>query len=86
MIILRQYTSALCATCRAHKPLLAEIAAMFEEDLCVEFVDVSTLDPDDASAIATVPFYRLMQNGLVKEQWIGTKSKDWIVEQIEELL
>ena len=86
MIVLIQYTSASCAVCRAHKPMLAEIASEFEGELTVKFVDVSTLDPEDASTIGTVPFYRLMQNGLVKEQWIGTKSKSWIVEQIEELL
>ena len=86
MIILRQYTSALCAACRAHKPMLAEIASMFEDELRVEFVDVSTLEPDDASIISTVPFYRLMRNGIVQNQWIGTKSKYWIIEKIEEAL
>ena len=86
MLILQQFTSASCVVCRRHKPILDEIEAVFDGDLTVKYVDVATLLEEEADAIQTVPFYRLLQDGVVKEQWCGIKEKSWIIEKIEEYL
>ena len=87
MLTLIQYTTATCAVCKAHKPMLAQIEKEFAGDLKVEYVDVNTLPENEARAISTVPLYKLLsESGTVIEIWPGTKSKEQIVNIIEDAL
>ena len=84
MLILQQYTTDSCAVCRAHKPVLAELEREFSGELKVEIINVNSLPQEEALAITTVPFYRLLRaDGSIAELWCGTKGKEQIVSIIE---
>jgi len=57
--------------------MLERLKKEFEGELTVKFVDVSTLDSEDADLISTVPFYKLLaESGAILELWNGTKNED----------
>ena len=87
MLTLIQYTTTTCVVCKTHRPMLAQLEKEFAGDLTVEYIDVNTLPENDAHAISTVPMYKLLsESGTIIEIWAGTKSKEQIMNIIDEAL
>jgi hypothetical protein len=64
--------------------MLAELEKEFEGELKVEFIDVSTLPPEESESIMTVPMYKLFDSkGNLFELWTGTKDKEAIEQLID---
>ena len=67
--------------------MLAQLEKEYEGELKVEYIDVATLPYEESSVISSVPMYKLLSSeGAVIEIWSGTKSKDRIVDIIENAL
>ena len=77
---LKYFSAAWCGRCKTFKPIIEEISS---EGHSVQFIDIDTSsDLAERYNVRSVPTVVVEENGIEIDRFIGTQSKQTILEAI----
>jgi thioredoxin 1 len=84
-IVLVEFTSTNCASCRHMIPTLEQLSQTFRHIIVGSIDIIKNLEIAGRYEVQNVPTILLLKNGMIKSAWVGVQSFETISEAIEEL-
>jgi thioredoxin 1 len=87
-IILIDFWAKWCGPCRQIAPIIEEIAEHYANDEKITIAKVDTDENQDlaiSNNIRSIPSILIFKNGELQASFVGVKSKEFLINEIEKL-